>query len=685
MKKIILLMILLTLIGCQNTNVNGVENSMIDGNIAENNATESTETTVGSSSNKDVSQNTSEETNSEEVNEAEEVKETEEEKLRIQIAVDTLNVRSDAKVKSNKIGSVYHGSVYEVIDTKVNLEKETWYKIEFEDNTTGWIAGWFCQASGLESYTVGLGEIPIIEISSHYTLGSSLLKCDVLDGIDGYDLYINNQLVENSYLFEKTGTYDVYIAKDGLQSAKYTLTVIGNNFYGFIHKTQDEQSPIIGVVVNYKEVKHQVNQILMIYNNDFEFWYEINLGDQVGYLNYTSKKPIIYNIEKVTIQTDNDVFEFLGSDLIPSKSLFMDKYLEVKGSDYILVNPENGNMIHSSSKIITLDDDSILIYSINPDYDYGLYDLQIIDLSSGDFRIEYEHNQPFEYIKKSSYSNTNSYIDRPLKLGVRSIDGWHYADNITIDMICEIVKEDGDFQINILESPFINQSDKTLEVYSDFLNCETSIGTYKVSECENIKFMRIYDIIDDDYALWFEVALYDGKTGYAYRKRWEYESSGIEESTSFEIVMSDQSLQQFGGIIHWRDAIIYLESGMETLDNYILSSYFEGKGSKIINKDPDIEEFHDENSDYYRTQDKRWFIKHDYYNSGSYFGIKIFDTQNDTLEEVFDVSSHDYSIRDLNIIDSDTITFFLRVESNNLPVTLHLVENEWVMETKIDL
>lgn len=65
----------------------------------------------------------------------------------IKVTGDALNVRNiPTTMDSAKRGLVLQESVYEVLEEAKDENNQVWYKIEFESNEFGWIAGWFTES-----------------------------------------------------------------------------------------------------------------------------------------------------------------------------------------------------------------------------------------------------------------------------------------------------------------------------------------------------------------------------------------------------------------------------------------------------------------------------------------------------------------------------------------------------------
>jgi len=55
-----------------------------------------------------------------------------------------VNVRSDASTTASVVGSVTANTVLTYLDQKTDGQGQVWYKVQLQNGTQGWVAGWLC-------------------------------------------------------------------------------------------------------------------------------------------------------------------------------------------------------------------------------------------------------------------------------------------------------------------------------------------------------------------------------------------------------------------------------------------------------------------------------------------------------------------------------------------------------------
>ncbi len=62
----------------------------------------------------------------------------------VKIKADALNVRRDAGLEFEKIGKVFDGQIYPVLDTKQDSEGLPWHQLETPEGAIGWVSSEYC-------------------------------------------------------------------------------------------------------------------------------------------------------------------------------------------------------------------------------------------------------------------------------------------------------------------------------------------------------------------------------------------------------------------------------------------------------------------------------------------------------------------------------------------------------------
>lgn len=75
----------------------------------------------------------------------------------LEVTNDTINIRMDADTKSEKVGKVFKGEIYTILETKED-NYYTWYKIKTSNDIEGFIAGKYKPEEGQEEEYIKLLE-----------------------------------------------------------------------------------------------------------------------------------------------------------------------------------------------------------------------------------------------------------------------------------------------------------------------------------------------------------------------------------------------------------------------------------------------------------------------------------------------------------------------------------------------
>ena len=118
--------------------------------------------------------------------------------------------------------------------------------------------------------------------------------------------------------------------------------------------------------VQSSNINNDVNQVIMLYKDEVELWYEVRLADdQIGYCKFSEVEYVDYRIRKMSFASNNKMITHEGNDLRPERHLFFGKYLKVDTSwrGHILINTHNGNVFKTDSYIHVLNDNkSMIVY-----------------------------------------------------------------------------------------------------------------------------------------------------------------------------------------------------------------------------------------------------------------------------------------------------------------------------------
>lgn len=601
---------------------------------------------------------------------------TERKTKKIQVVVDALNVRMDADIESEKIGSVFLGSVYEVIDEK-NLGSEIWYQVSYEDHF-GWIAGWFCEETELEIMVFQRNECPKIAISNYYHI-DDIIPFDSLKS-DEYDVYLDDEKVISDIYLTETGRHILYIKTEGKQSPNYEFSVVGSDTY-MVYETTSFGSEIIGVQMKSKSKDRNYKAGYLTYTDDLELWVEVRMDDEIGYIMISDEDSSLYTLESLYVLAGKRSIEFS----VPNKPVFFEhlngNYYQINIEDRKwLVNIKSGANVEYDRQVAFIDD-QVVLYQYPFDFfalgKNEVYDLKIVDLSETE-HVVYEYDGKFAYIAGNSNEDSIDFSGS-FVMGSYSAEPWYYIDTQIMEETVELRLINDKWVMTVIESPLKDIKDEEVVVYSEFLNFDSEIGTYMVSECKSIEFMNTYDIINDQYALWFEVILSDGSKGYAHRPERTYERRGHLTTIEMHLVKEDGTTYYFEPFYDYMTGDWYLDKGLEKIDSYIITTLWEGSYSTILPKDGSEEMSYMDTKFIEMADNKVIIYQFGYYDE--YTNFSIHRMEDKKLIEEYQMPEGWYSLGDLEIVNEGLITFTIMEREDKYLSSLKHSDDGWQIET----
>lgn len=660
MKKYITLIIVIIFIlsiGCTKTNDADVDNEAVNNGSAviESEAENATETNV----------ETTDEQSDDEVKKA-------------QIAVDALNVRENADIESEKIGSVFLGSVFEVLEEKT-VDSEVWYKISYEDGF-GWIAGWFCDETDLDVVTFDRDECPRLNISKYYYMNDVIIYNSIKN--KDYEIYLNDELVDSNINLTETGKHELHVKIGDKQSPNYEFSVVSSDTQ-MVFGAPSYDSEIIGVKMKSNKADRIYKAGYLTQSDDLEFWAEVVVNDETGYIMIGDKEVASYSVDALYVLANGKNTEFSVPNSLVTIEHVKDTYYQITIEERKwLVNLESGASVEVDRQMAFVGDDQVALFQYNFDFylyaEHGTYDFRIVDLS-GQEQVSYEYDGKFAYVDGNKNEDTVDFTDS-FVIGSYSTKPWYYVNTHAMEETVELKYTNDKWTLNVLESPLKYVTDEEIVVYSEFLNFDSVLGSYMVSECKDIQFMNAYDIIDNQYVLWFEVTLSDDTKSYAYRQRRSYEKDNHLATIEMSLVKDDGTLYHLETYYDYMQSSYYLEEGLEALDTYIIATFLDGKNSRIIPKDG-TEEY-----GYYLTNilkikdsDKRIIWESGYYDE--YADLSIHRIEDNKLIEEYQMPVGDYSVVNLEIVSDELITFTIVRREKKYPSSLKFAEGEWQIDT----
>lgn len=573
MRKIIVIVVLFILTGCQLNNVDENEENII-----------SEESRINT-------KNTADET-------AEKGETYEEPLRRVKVEVDVLNFRDQPHIDGILLGQVFQNSVYEVIEEKrISNDNtiEVWYKLNVGDNYTGWVAGWFCveTSEALQDNNIAMDSLTV-EIKDYYYEGNTIDFDDLMDW-ETFDVFFRSESsemesVSNIFVLSESGSLIIRL-QDSLGRSRDIVKDIEVFEYSETKKTlfaeMDFDSKIVGQEdvrdINYNE---KSEGFLSIVKGELIAWYKVEYNGQECYMyeadgaiTFSSAKFARYNIaldngeviivdgggEASAIYADKGI---IGISNYPDISTYVDIFSgEIYEFAYREYNEDHtGFMSFNHFSEGRFRDEELM-------RDYSIYNITEEGFELV-FKEESEHIglENIDFISKNIVEYS-IYYDRT--------NPWKSTDPRALYERYRVTVDDDQVSKELISEPNreLNKVDyeEEIVVYSEMDETSEILGMFKRNDIVNIEYSRTFDVIDSKLCDWFYVDM--GKfQGYSYRSRSEYDGSKLhlEEPMAF-ILNSGETMpietDGFGAFIYSIDDSLIFN------DTIIFYYSFEGSGS----------------------------------------------------------------------------------------------------------
>ncbi|MBI9011469.1 MAG: SH3 domain-containing protein [Clostridiales bacterium] len=666
MKKIVLIFIIIFLVGCHDETRTPiaeavpitVESKTIDSEISDAEPSE--------------------------VDPVEEVDESE----KIMVDVDVLNLREEPSVSSEKLGSVYKTSVYEVLATKVimNGEKEeTWYRVHVGKETEGWIAGWFCEATDEEPNDLAIVEAPSIKLHQMYKTGETINKEDMVTSRYTIEVLIDDVIVEESFTFNTVGKYEVEVTTyDELlrELSKETFDIeVYKNILGFGYlKPNETRTAVIESRTSY-----QLDMSSLYIDFNHVIWCKAKLDGQILYVN-TDDLEIEHFYEVQNIEMP---FTKYGGLTLGLKSATLNKGMMNDGFIWILdlgtmiVNLESGALIELEDSVEILPQDRLIVnYSSYQDYSMSRKSkkslFQVIKMTEDDFEVVYKNSG--DYI---GFETIELGADKIVAEGYYdSKDHWQYApENRKVDTL-NLTSADGSWFCLTTGNDTLHVGyPEEIVVHTSMDELSEKIGVYTPEDLLETQYLATYDIIDGKTVMWFEVTLSDSLTGYAYRTWRDDESRSVLCDKNITFILDDGKRK----VIESENKFFYIplniSDALSSLGLYTTYIWFDERVINVFDRKDGRELEVPFNSQIELSPDKTKVLATTWHYGEPITTIRIYNIENKVLEEIYMYNFVRTNAFEFKWIDDQTIAFVKGTSEGKFDETITYKDGQWIVST----
>jgi len=604
---------------------------------------------------------------------------------RVKVMVDVLNLRTAPTVSSEKIGEVYFQSVYEVIESET-VNDEIWYKINAGDYQ-GWIASWFCEETFLEAYEVIKMNEDGLVLENYYEVGSSIIFKEHIQSQSPYDIYINDQLIEETYSFISEGEYEYYtVLYDelgrGVNTRKSQLRVVENKDY-LCYESPDRTSEVTYNITDETEFNN-IYGIIYDYGETLDIWYELYPpNEEICYFLRTDDLDIRRGFDHVVFKINDEVHEQSGEYFSQNHDFDDRGYIIFEDKTLFMMNIKSGKVIEISQPYQFIDNEFLFVYKdinnyindTNKDY----FNIEIYNMKDENFELVYEGEVDYVGIDNQGFGNnvlTFSGFDI-------SQNDWDFAPENLLKETVQLQEIDNTWHRQIVSSDhdYTNPS-SLITVYSSLKQGSEVINVFDVHDVESIIFLKTYDIIDSQLVLWFQVTLEDGTIGYTYRPRLPHEQGYLLNSQDFYIMTADGSKRRMTAASNFWYVQTHMRDELAMFNMYLTSESYEGTTLKAYDREANIEVKLPFNNTVLLSPDKTKLLGTLGYYAEPESSVMIFEYRDNEFQELYRLDlSQTYSYN-YEWLTDDSLSFILGDKDEKYDAVLELINNEWILTTE---
>ena len=448
---------------------------------------------------------------------------------KVKVNVDKLKVRESYTIDSGKRGSVYINSVYEILETKINGDEEVWYKISVGEDNQGWIASWFTEDTEDEMYDYNKDFQDVdIELLEEYVVGKNgdVLSLRKLVSWDGKVKISVNNKSDDKIKIDRAGIYMIqFVFEDELGRMSDVIhrevSVYNPSWDNLrkLHVNMDKKSDVIDII-DIVEVDYDKDVIGYLYIEDgvMHAWYEVEHDGKtgffyeedvrVGFSNVHIRKYIfiLENGNRIEYSKEKESFEALPT---------LEEYglMHIKGKNNIFVSNQTGKLYEFNEYEISPDGSLLLAYDSfyhYPRTEFKNQERTIYLFSISDGRLKKLY---YETILNKGISDIEWYEDNSLTYieNHERENLWNSISPLPVEKKIKLSTAGSNVQKKVISDETLDElSFENINLYSSMTLNSSVIGIVTLEDITSIDYTRTLEITDDGFIIWYSLQLKNG-------------------------------------------------------------------------------------------------------------------------------------------------------------------------------
>lgn len=353
-----------------------------------------------------------------------------------------------------------------------------------------------------------------------------------------YDLLINGAEPSSDFTFKNRTEYTLQVIAKDEEGNLYETDVIdlyadSDAFRCTVREGMDENTKVLKVFRLVSEFEDRIVRCSLYYDGwSYGYLYHIKLDNgQIGYS--LDRLYMLENIRYLTIHSNNDyhIFENVNFNAYNSDPIVQVEHLE--GGKISFVNMENGKMFDTYGSGTSIGKKYVVTSNQTDSTEYAeitfrdAYTFETLASIEG-YLYMYSRNfhaveGGYEFqLELDAYEYWPMYENNKLK-----VEAIFYVDDYRVELSSEDIVE-----------PFMTD----ISLYDQAGIYGSVIDTFNSDDIDEVKNLKLIDLRDGEIVYWYEIKTKDGKLGYAFRPRYNFEIESDLYHGDYAIVTHDEHL-----------------------------------------------------------------------------------------------------------------------------------------------
>lgn len=620
------------------------------------------------------------------------IKPTNVENIEVVDVIMTITAYDDAEIYESpdceNIVQTDNGTVYSVVDVVSEKNRIQSYKVYLGSNHYGFV-------KEEEFYVIELMDESFGDLMVPQFDTEKILLYHEMDPKDcvysplKFDFFLNRKEVGDTFNLETKKSYFMSaVAYDQLGNSYKSEEI---SFYDIktlapcqVFNDLSDDGVVINSYMLLEDYEDKIIDYVISYENgEFTKYYRMQEEAQVGYVKDSIEEIEVHN--NVTVKTPE------GEITVEHVEVRFDKgngYLNMLHEDdfNILVNMTTGSHLNYQGKYRLIENETWqenFIAIIGKD-SYDMKGIEIRDTDSLELITSLEDR----YYRYNTFRSNEDAIT--FQMYGNKYDYWPASKNNSTSILASLIKYNDTYKIEV-DDPYESKEPilENVALYRSSSSRSEVLERFSSKDILKVENENIVEIIDGQLVYWFSINTKTNK-GYAYRSAFDFEEILVASSDDYILVDKNGKRYNISDIIEYR------YNDIEFNDDFVTSNIFSYK--KLNSYDQStyyIDLDHYTTIKYEKATNKKTgetiisFFDQEEYGVSNSSEVKFYHDSDDTSEGHTMFKFKRSEAYDFIWIDENTISCFIRSNRYHLnyivtPSVFKKIDGKWMLESEIE-